>query len=168
VLLFRDHLKRRHKLPVQCERCWEPQANQDDLISHRRAPESCPLVAENPEEGMSITQVSAVDASKRFSSAQSEREKWYIIWAILFPGEEPPVSPCKPTANQSVYRLYLLIIIVQIMSTPSSSAILPALAISLTFKPSSGERQTDFSDRGLTEESNRAWEEYTKMSVRIC
>jgi hypothetical protein len=130
VLLFRDHLKRRHKLPIQCERCWEPQANQDDLINHRRAPESCPLVAENPEEGMSITQVSAVDASRRFSSAQSEREKWYVIWTILFPGEEPPVSPCKPTANHSVYRLYLLIIVIQIMITLSSSAILPALAMS--------------------------------------
>jgi hypothetical protein len=79
---------------------------------------------------MSITQVSAVDASRRFSSAQSEREKWYVIWTILFPGEEPPVSPCKPTANHSVYRLYLLIIVIQIMITLSSSAILPALAMS--------------------------------------
>lgn len=98
-------MKRKH-YPVQCGRCFRVFSAADrskalsDLGEHNRSTTLCELKSASLKEGISDSQWAQLEKKKSTKKDQetSTVEKWYEIWAILFPdvGEESrPKTPCK-------------------------------------------------------------------------
>jgi hypothetical protein len=91
----REHLKRKHRKPIQCPRCKENQASQPDLDAHLRKTTICAIDDHKDEEdGISRVQLDRLGEKGLFAS-KSEEEKWRVIWVILFGEDAFMPSPCK-------------------------------------------------------------------------
>lgn len=106
---YRDHLQRVH-LNVQCVTCAQifsgkPAGRATALEEHQVAPKRCQL---NPlrdllREGISFSKWAEIEGVIKNMKAQGSRtvkprtnvDKWMAIWAVLFPKETEPSTPCK-------------------------------------------------------------------------
>jgi uncharacterized C2H2 Zn-finger protein len=83
-------------MPLHCPRCYIVFDNQTQLTKHSRSTSSCTMNDAKPPVGFDVDQGKALRGRKTMFRAQSEEEKWKIVYLILFPdtalGELP--SPC--------------------------------------------------------------------------
>jgi hypothetical protein len=92
----REHVYRRHALPLRCHRCQQPFDGEGALIDHSQADVPCEKRAERGEviEGCSKEQESQLRCRKK-RGTQSEEDKWTHMYRILF-GEDTEVPrPCE-------------------------------------------------------------------------
>jgi len=95
-IVYRQHLYRRHALPIQCARCALKFDTDTSLKEHQRRPEGCEVREEGPKEGFDKEQEKRLKSRKRPPIGQTEIEKWNAVYLILFPEDESKIpSPCK-------------------------------------------------------------------------
>jgi hypothetical protein len=99
----REHLKNKHLLKLQCDRCWSKFQTREKFDDHDweiSFATACEPKNKPPGhvEGMSQRQYSRIiDRAKPRGETRgpsNEVEKWQSIYRILFPSE-PILSPCK-------------------------------------------------------------------------
>lgn len=98
LLIFsREHLYRRHLLPIQCNRCCSTFPNEPTLREHQRDPRGCEIREQIPLEGFDKDQERRLKSKKRSLVYQSEEDKWKGVYRILFPDDDEAdmPSPCK-------------------------------------------------------------------------
>lgn len=93
---LKEHLYRRHRLPVHCLRCQETFFNEDGLEQHLRSPTPCQRRAVKTLEGISPSQERQLRSRKR--SDKTEEEKWRDVYQICFPlrEDEDPIPIPSP------------------------------------------------------------------------
>jgi hypothetical protein len=93
----REHLYRRHALPITCPRCCESFPSDAALRDHHKAIQSCEVRLEESIEGFDKDQEKKLKCRKKSSPAQSEEDRWRDIYRILFPEDESfeVLSPCE-------------------------------------------------------------------------
>ncbi|KAF2101375.1 hypothetical protein NA57DRAFT_53346 [Rhizodiscina lignyota] len=87
----REHLYRRHKLPVRCPRCYTAFLNDKELSTHYRQLESCKIQQEHPVEGLDKAQEAQLRSRKRLIG--TEEHKWKGMYSILFPDDDEDSIP---------------------------------------------------------------------------
>ena len=87
----RQHLKRNHRAPIQCHRCWLVMANPQEMSEHANVEPRCDRRIGQPE---------GVDQEKLDHILSTRGPTWEKIYEILFPGAPIP-SPCKPYCSMS-------------------------------------------------------------------
>jgi hypothetical protein len=84
-------------MPPHCRRCYSIFDDEDQLTEHARSPDSCIVTDTSPPEGFSKDQELKLKGRRTMFQAESEEEKWKIVYLVLFPntalGDLP--SPCK-------------------------------------------------------------------------
>ncbi|KAL1598784.1 hypothetical protein SLS60_007926 [Paraconiothyrium brasiliense] len=100
----REHLYRRHLLPIQCNRCCSTFANEPTLREHQRDPRGCEIKEQVPLEGFDKDQERKLKSKKRSLVYQSEEDKWKGVYRILFPDDNDvdmpsPYIEYQPCAN---------------------------------------------------------------------
>jgi hypothetical protein len=98
---FREHLRRKH-YPVQCDRCYHIFTGSDraacvlELQDHRQLDVPCERRSPSAKEGISEAQWANLDKKKsaKKSRVSSRIALWMEYWDILFPGVQPPATPC--------------------------------------------------------------------------
>jgi hypothetical protein len=76
------------------------------LEEHRQLDEPCLKRPPSMREGISDAQWSSLSEGKQSrkgkaiatETTKSNLEKWMDIWAILFPDQDPPKTPCKQSS----------------------------------------------------------------------
>jgi DNA-directed RNA polymerase subunit M/transcription elongation factor TFIIS len=94
---YREHLYRRHKVPIRCARCGVDFPNDKALIDHSRQPESCAL--RRVEHVNGIDKVQEAQLKRRKKPTETEEQRWKAMFLILFPDDDEDAipSPCKST-----------------------------------------------------------------------
>jgi hypothetical protein len=87
----KQHIKKCHQQPIHCDRCSRTFSTRPELKEHARMEPRCPLNDELEWDG--TTEDQREELHKRTSRKLSEKEKWYQIYAVLFPGAPVPDSP---------------------------------------------------------------------------
>jgi hypothetical protein len=84
-------------MPFYCQRCYVEFENDEDLNAHSRSRAPCTLEKQRHIEGINKAQYDALKDKGRMHKAQSEEDKWKIVYLILFPDtamDEMPF-PCR-------------------------------------------------------------------------
>jgi hypothetical protein len=92
LISLREHVYRRHKLPISCERCCSTFETSAELKEHSKSPTPC-----NPSDGLEVEgydyeQERLLRLRKR---GQTEPEKWTEMYRVLFPSDLEIPSPCQ-------------------------------------------------------------------------
>jgi hypothetical protein len=90
VRQVKQHLARRHVKKIRCPRCqgkFETGISCDDHIRDS----DCVRQPRIMDEG--IDQDQMVKLGKKGQASQSQFQRWYVLWRIVFPGIVEPVSP---------------------------------------------------------------------------
>ncbi|KAK8051634.1 hypothetical protein PG993_003019 [Apiospora rasikravindrae] len=106
IARVKQHLSRSHYSESHCERCKLVFASNSARENHLRF-EQCQWRGSDALEGISHKQRN--DLSKKSKPGQSESDRWFAIWVILFPGEPAPSSAyIDPDLSEdlSEFRLY--------------------------------------------------------------
>ncbi|KAL2008441.1 hypothetical protein VTN00DRAFT_6635 [Thermoascus crustaceus] len=90
---MKEHLYRRHALPIRCPRCYQSFKSDEALKNHQRAPQSCEVCEEDTIEGFDKEQEKKLKSRKRSSLKQSEEDRWREVYRILFPDDLPSSIP---------------------------------------------------------------------------
>ncbi len=92
----REHIYRRHSLPIRCHRCQQPFDGERTLIEHSQADVPCEKRTEPCEtiEGCSKEQESQLRCRKK-RPGQSEEDKWTQMYRVLFGKDTEVPRPCK-------------------------------------------------------------------------
>ncbi|KAH8900492.1 hypothetical protein GQ53DRAFT_632762, partial [Thozetella sp. PMI_491] len=94
----REHLYRRHLLPLHCDRCFAKFPDDETLRQHRRADVPCSVKPEPSWlQGLDRTKTDMLKRRPKKSEQQTEEEKWITVYKIIFPDVEDALipSPCK-------------------------------------------------------------------------
>jgi hypothetical protein len=99
MIQFRDHLRKYHKRPPQCRRCWTILRDDNSRTEeeHMNQMPACePVIPRQPMEGI------AKEHSEDFKRLKKERERegsmgapfdeYLLLWEILFPNEDFPFN----------------------------------------------------------------------------
>lgn len=86
----KQHLARRHQMPIYCPRCIKTFHDEDSRDEHNRN-EDCERSKLGKPEGITKAQKEAL--GKKAQANQSQEQQWYGIFDILFPGHPRPESP---------------------------------------------------------------------------
>ncbi|KAI6363419.1 hypothetical protein MCOR25_005911 [Pyricularia grisea] len=89
----KQHLRRKHRIPLHCDVCSEEFADDEARLAHVRA-QSCSLsqnCVQKTWEGVTPEQQELLE--RRAERNKTKVEQWYSIYEILFPGQTPPASP---------------------------------------------------------------------------
>lgn len=92
--MHREHLYRRHRVPIQCKRCWQTFKTDAALDAHITVINICSLQTGQAAEGLTSDQEKRLKSRKKSSPDQSEEARWKEIYGILFPNEVVP-NPCE-------------------------------------------------------------------------
>lgn len=84
--MLRQHLRRNHRAPIYCPRCWLVMKSQAEMTLHANAEERCERKEPQIQEG--------VDHEKMRMITETWGVSWEGIYEILFPGAPIP-SACK-------------------------------------------------------------------------
>jgi hypothetical protein len=98
LILHREHLYRRHRVQIQCKRCWLPFKTQEALDAHLTVVNICSLQPGQAAEGLTADLEKRLKSRKKTSPDQSEEARWKEIYGLLFPNEVAP-NPCKSAMN---------------------------------------------------------------------
>jgi len=103
----KQHLGRRHQMPIYCPRCIKTFHDEDSRDEHNRN-EDCERSTLGKPEGITKAQKEAL--GKKAQANQSQEQQWYGIFDILFPGHPRPESPYIDSAllrNAFIYQSFL-------------------------------------------------------------
>jgi hypothetical protein len=89
VKRMKQHLRRCH-IKIRCPRCQEDFRDTDSRDLHIRAG-ICALQPDVIDERMNERQIKKLGA--RGPANQTQYDRWYVVWDILFPGTAKPDSP---------------------------------------------------------------------------
>lgn len=93
----REHLIRRHgQQRPSCARCARTFEKQKDLEEHQRAERPCQILnpGDRPSQSISPAQMYSLRRRKGQYN-ESEVDKWFEIWDLLFPDKQRPRTPCE-------------------------------------------------------------------------
>ncbi|KAG8167489.1 hypothetical protein KVR01_003178 [Diaporthe batatas] len=92
---LKEHLYRRHMLPIHCYRCRETFPNDRLLQLHSRSKSQCAVRDDAPGEqelqGIDAHQERLLRSRKR--TDKSEADKWRDVFRICFPADAPDIIP---------------------------------------------------------------------------
>ena len=100
----REHLYRRHTIPIRCNRCRSVFKSDGLLNDHQRASDPCPKRDEPLTEGLDRNQEKLLRSRKKSQVDRSEPEKWADVYIILFPKDPPESIPTPCKSYQSCYK----------------------------------------------------------------
>jgi hypothetical protein len=104
----KQHLLRRHQMPIYCPVCYDTFTDEVTRDAHIRN-RACGHVPGEEPEGITSTQRYLL--SKKVPSNIPEHEQWYRVFEILFPNHRPwPASPyiqCGLQQNVQAYHDFL-------------------------------------------------------------
>lgn len=95
----KQHLGRRHKLPIYCPRCMDTFKEESQRDEHIRQ-SGCPL--QDPIAFEGVTRAQRQLLSQRVSGKMSLEAQWFTIFEILFPGHHPRPNSAYINAELSV------------------------------------------------------------------
>jgi len=100
-VLIREHLYRRHALPIHCARCCLIFKSEAELREHYRSLNTCDTRDDEPPEGFDNEQEKKLRCRKRSTHTQTEEEKWKEMYRTLFPNDDEATfpSPCKRSCS---------------------------------------------------------------------
>ncbi|KAI8626255.1 hypothetical protein F5Y19DRAFT_478863 [Xylariaceae sp. FL1651] len=87
----KEHIYRRHRLPIQCACCGSTFEADSALNSHYRQPERCQTQSFEAPEGFNNDQERLL--RKRTRQPIAEDEKWRVLYRILFPSDDEFAIP---------------------------------------------------------------------------
>jgi hypothetical protein len=87
-------LYRRHRVPIQCKRCWAKFKSQSELEEHYDVDDICEKKPGRTSEGVTNDIEKQLCSRKKLGPGQSEEDRWKEIYKLLFPDEITP-SPCE-------------------------------------------------------------------------
>ncbi|KAH6718161.1 hypothetical protein BKA61DRAFT_670574 [Leptodontidium sp. MPI-SDFR-AT-0119] len=92
----KEHLYRKHQVPIHCERCWQTFRNAKDRNAHLtlNTADMCEVIPGTPPEGIGPEIEKKLKRRKKTYPGQSEEARWTEIYKLLFPQEEEFPSPC--------------------------------------------------------------------------
>jgi len=96
----KQHLGRKHSLPLYCPRCVSTFSDEDERDDHLKAM-SCNVSSELRPSGM--TDYQKRQLGKKSPPSATQAEQWYQIFDILFPGHAKPSSPYL-NMDRSLFR----------------------------------------------------------------
>ncbi|KAK4172880.1 hypothetical protein QBC36DRAFT_304124 [Triangularia setosa] len=90
----KTHLYRRHRLPIQCPRCWDTFDEDTILQAHLQQDPPC-IMQQNriPHEGFTKDQEKKLRSRKKAQPNMTDEDKWVEIYMILFPDDDPDAIP---------------------------------------------------------------------------
>jgi hypothetical protein len=94
----KTHLYRRHPLPTQCPRCWEPFKADAPLQEHLQQDPPCAVRSNRTlQEGFTKDQEKKLRSRKKTHADMTDEDKWREIYLILFPDDDQSTvpSPCE-------------------------------------------------------------------------
>ncbi|KAI3316960.1 hypothetical protein HD806DRAFT_541680 [Xylariaceae sp. AK1471] len=104
---LKDHLYQQHMLSgIQCGLCGVEFSSQSSFQAHQREPGACEQRDFEPLEGVdALTKMKLQD--KTLARGGTEESKWFAIYAILFPNDDPssypdPYYDLSPVLRQQV------------------------------------------------------------------
>ena len=89
---LKQHIYRKHLLPVHCPRCYELFDDESAKLEHQRRESGCPVQA-RPAGLTGITDLQRREIQRRSISCRPIPELWNGIFAVIFPGAPLPRSP---------------------------------------------------------------------------
>lgn len=94
---YREHLYRRHaQQRPTCARCASTFEKEKDLQEHLRADDPCKIRDATDCSSQSISPAQMYRLRRRKGQYnETEVNKWFEIWHLLFPDRKRPSSPCK-------------------------------------------------------------------------
>lgn len=93
----REHIYRSHKLPISCERCFQPFKEEMELTKHRREADRCQVIS-RPEGLLGIDGVIVSKLKSRKGARNgTQEEKWEYMYKTIFSDVQDTEipSPCK-------------------------------------------------------------------------
>ncbi|KAI1150095.1 hypothetical protein F4825DRAFT_24582 [Nemania diffusa] len=82
----REHLNRKHALPISCRRCYTAFDTEEEHDTHVRSSEQCEVRQQpSPVEGFNARQKDELKSRPRGLKHMSEPQKWRHVYLILFP-----------------------------------------------------------------------------------
>ncbi|XTI94758.1 hypothetical protein V2W45_1257270 [Cenococcum geophilum] len=89
----KEHLYRRHALPIHCARCCLTFKSEAELKEHYRSPNTCDMRDDEPPEGFDNEQEKKLRSRKRSTHTQTEEEMWKEMYRTLFPNDDEATFP---------------------------------------------------------------------------
>ncbi|VBB74117.1 Putative protein of unknown function [Podospora comata] len=90
----KTHLYRRHRLPIQCPRCWDTFEEDTILQNHLQQDPPCTMQQNRiPHEGFTKDQEKKLRSRKKAQPNMTDEDKWVEIYMILFPDDDPDSVP---------------------------------------------------------------------------
>jgi len=86
----KQHLNRKHTRKIRCPKCQDEFETEADCNHHVRFV-SCQVQDEVEDSGISRDQVE--ELSKKGPARQTQWDRWYVVWRVVFPQLAPPSSP---------------------------------------------------------------------------
>ncbi|KAF1994367.1 hypothetical protein P154DRAFT_447722 [Amniculicola lignicola CBS 123094] len=93
VARLKEHLYRRHLLPIQCNRCCATFSTEPLLREHQRDARGCEIREQAPLEGFNKDQERKLKSKRRSPVVQTEEDKWKRVYHILFPDDPAEAMP---------------------------------------------------------------------------
>ncbi|GAB1318649.1 metalloendopeptidase [Madurella fahalii] len=88
------HLYRRHALPLQCPRCWEPFRADCAFREHLQQDPPCTVQTDQKFlDGFTKEQEKMLRSRKKVRPGMTEAEKWREVYKILFPDDDFNTMP---------------------------------------------------------------------------
>jgi len=87
ISYLKQHLSRKHQLPLHCRRCKDLFSNEDALDAHAAEDPPCQPRTNIKYEGVTTDQKKQLE--RRASPLIPEERQWFDIFDILFPGYRP-------------------------------------------------------------------------------
>ncbi|KAK4208984.1 hypothetical protein QBC37DRAFT_391574 [Rhypophila decipiens] len=98
VRRVKEHLYRTHAVPIHCHRCGTILKSETDLRNHQRQPEGCEIKLVDLPEGFDKAQEAELRKKKH---GETEEERWYAMYKILFPDEDGDLVPSPYHSNSN-------------------------------------------------------------------
>ncbi|KAH5305110.1 hypothetical protein HBI12_171720 [Parastagonospora nodorum] len=90
---LKEHLYREHAMSPHCRRCYTTFENETQLTDHSRSTDTCVVTNALPPEGFDKDQEKKLKNRSKMFRADSEEQKWQIVYVILFPDTAPSELP---------------------------------------------------------------------------
>ncbi|KAH7000635.1 hypothetical protein EDB80DRAFT_114793 [Ilyonectria destructans] len=89
----KEHIYRRHKLPISCERCFQAFKKETELTEHRREADPCQVISR--PEGLLGIDGAIVSKLKSRKGARNgtQKEKWEYMYKTIFPDVQDTEIP---------------------------------------------------------------------------
>lgn len=105
VYRLKEHLYRKHALPIECPRCCQSFGSEEDCREHLRTSQACEMRFKVQRDGFNKDQETKLRSKKRSRIPLTEEEKWKAVWQILFPNETEDDIPSPYCGSSSPITL---------------------------------------------------------------